>query len=181
MKTQTEKRKCVFFDRDGVVNIAPPPEEYYVRSLDRFFIMPEFMESLRVVNQRDYAAVIVTNQRCIERGLITWDEINRIHEHLRSAVSAEGLELLDIMVCPHGDHECDCRKPLPGMLLDAARRYNLDLPGSWMVGDHESDVLAGFAAGCRTVRIAPSGTESVADFRIDGMKYLPEFLAGHLT
>lgn len=175
-------RKCVFFDRDGVVNVAPPPEEYYVLSLDRFFILPEFLRALRVVNRKGYAAAIVTNQRCIERGLITWNELNRIHDHLRLAVKEAGLELLDILVCPHGGNDnCECRKPKPGLFLEAARRHQLDLPASWMVGDSESDVEAGRAAGCRTVRIASPDIPSKADFRIGSMDLLPDFLSRHLT
>ena len=181
MKTETKQRKCVFFDRDGIVNRAPPPEEYYVLSLERFFILPEFLESLRVVNKKGYAAVIVTNQRCVERGLITWGELNRIHAHLKSAVKNAGLELLDILICPHGDNECECRKPKPGLFHQAARCHDLDLAESWMVGDSETDVEAGRAAGCRTVRIVPLGVVTSADFRLQNMSRLPDFLSSHLT
>ena len=181
MKTAAKEQKCVFFDRDGVVNRAPSPEEYYVLSLERFFILPAFMESLRIVNKKGYAAVIVTNQRCIERGLITWDELNRIHDYLRLSVKEAGLELLDILVCPHGADQCECRKPKPGLFLEASRRYQLDLAASWMVGDSETDVEAGRAAGCRTVRIAHPCAITSADFHLEDMSRLPDFLSSHLT
>jgi D-glycero-D-manno-heptose 1,7-bisphosphate phosphatase len=85
---------------------------------------------------------------------MTREAVEEIHRNLRVLLKKRHrLELLDVLCCPHGEDECDCRKPKPGMLLEAARRYALDLKSSWMVGDHETDVSAGRAAGCRTILV----------------------------
>ena len=174
-------KPCVFFDRDGVVNTAPPPEMYYVTRVDDFHLEPGFVEALRVVRARGYEAVIVTNQKCVARGLLTPEGLEHIHAHLRELLAAQGLCLTDIVTCPHGDDECDCRKPKPGMLLAAAQRHALDLSRSWMVGDSERDIEAGRAAGCRTVLIAPPDRRTTADHQVTSVDELSSFLDSHLT
>lgn len=179
--TRSQTRPCVFFDRDGIVNVAPSPEEYYVLSVDRFLLVPAFVECLRVVKDRGYAAVIVTNQRGVHRGLITMDGIEEIHNHLRQALSDAGCELLDIYFSPHGDDAHPERKPNPGMLLRAAVDHGLDLSRSWMIGDSERDIAAGRNAGCSTTVLVLEGhNETDADYRLLDMNELPGFLEEHL-
>ncbi len=171
---------CIFFDRDGIVNVAPSPEEYYVLSVERFFLMPEFVESLRVVSERGYPAVLVTNQKCVHRGLITLEGVDAIHRHLRSELGKSGLGLLDIYVSPHGGDHPD-RKPAPGMLLRAARDHNLDLARSWMIGDSERDVQAGLAAGCKNTVLVKAGEGCTsAHIRLQSMGELPGYLSSNL-
>lgn len=171
---------CVFFDRDGIANVDPPPHEYYVLGVDRLFIIPEFIESLRVVASRGYAAVIVTNQKCVAKGMLTPEGLDAIHAHLRRAVANAGTALLDIYACPFGDGHPD-RKPQPGMLLRAAHDHGLDLARSWMIGDMERDMLAGRAAGCATtVLVSARVTSPAADHRVNAMRELPGFLHEHL-
>jgi len=173
-------KPCVFFDRDGIVNVAPPPEEYYVLKPERFFIYPAFIESVRVARERGYAAVIVTNQRCLERGLLTESELDRIHDRLRAALEEASLELDGIYVAAYGGDHPD-RKPKPGLLLRAAEDLDLDLSRSWMIGDSERDVEAGIAAGCRvTLRVGKPCEGSRADHRLDAVEALPGFLESHL-
>ena len=158
-------RKCVFFDRDGIVNRSPGPG--YVERWEDFELLPEFVEVLRQVTDRGYAAVIVTNQRGVARGIIGRETVEDMHAKLRALLShAHGLELLDILYCPHEERACECRKPKPGMLLEAARRHGLDLAASWMIGDQETDVETGRNAGCRTIRVAADGTDTKADHRV---------------
>lgn len=149
--------KAVFFDRDGIVNLSPPEGEY-VLALEQFEITPAFPAALRAVSGLGYAAVVVTNQRCIDRNLVSAETVRRIHEHLRRRLEQEhGLSVLDILFCPHGPADrCACRKPLPGMLLEAARRHDLDLARSWMIGDRMTDVEAGKRAGCRAILVHPA-------------------------
>ncbi|MBU0677485.1 MAG: HAD family hydrolase [Verrucomicrobia bacterium] len=174
------KQPCIFFDRDGIVNVAPPTEEYYVLSADRFFIEPAFLESLQVVNERGYKAVIVTNQKSVHKGLITLAQIDGIHDRLQEAVADAGLNLDAIYVCPHDDGHPD-RKPNPGMLLRAAEDHDIDLSASWMIGDSERDVQAGKAAGCKaTVLVKENAGGTDADHVLNSMDELPKFLAGHL-
>lgn len=148
--------RTVFFDRDGIVNI-PPPEGGYVLSEADFKMDPVFPEILRNVTDKGYAAVVITNQRCITRGYVTAETVDAIHEHMKRSLREEhGLTLLDVLFCPHGPDECDCRKPLPGMLLTAARRHAINLKESWMIGDRMTDVETGIRAGCRTILVTPS-------------------------
>ncbi len=146
--------KTVFFDRDGIVNL-PPPESEYVLSRDQFEITPAFPAVLRAVTDLGYTSLVVTNQRCIDRKLIDAETLNRIHERLCQRLRQEhGITLLEVLYCPHGPSDrCACRKPLPGMLQDAARRYGIDLTSSWMIGDRMTDVEAGRRAGCRTILV----------------------------
>jgi len=169
-------RPCVFFDRDGIANVRPTPEEYYVLRPERLFVIPEFLESLRIVAERGYAAVIVTNQFGIAKGLLSPEGLHAIHARLRAAVADAGARLLDIYACPHGDNHPD-RKPNPGMLLRAAREHELDLGRSWMIGDDVRDIRAGKAAGCAvTVFVQDQGTCALADYQVSNMAALPEFL-----
>lgn len=166
---------CIFFDRDGIVNALPDPERY-VTSVQRFFLLPAFVESLRIVTDLGYPAVVVTNQRGIALGSMSVEDVDEIHARLGSLLAGEGLALLDIFVCPHDDDSHPWRKPNPGMLLEAARRHNLNLAQSWMIGDSPGDILAGRGAGCRTVLVSRSKADVSADALVDSMEKLPGFL-----
>lgn len=160
--------KTVFFDRDGIVNI-PPPEGGYILTPEEFKIEPLFPAVLRAVTELGYAAVVVTNQRCIAQGMVTQKTVNDIHEYMRNRLRKEhGLALLDVLLCPHGPEDgCKCRKPLPGMLLEAARRHNLDLSSSWMIGDRMTDIEAGRRAGCRTILVNAAPDAGAGRYRPD--------------
>jgi D-glycero-D-manno-heptose 1,7-bisphosphate phosphatase len=161
----SQPRKCVFFDRDGIVN--EPPGAGYVERWADFRLLPEFVEALRTALRHGYVAVIVTNQRGVALGRMTRETVEEIHTNLRSQLrSMHGLDVLDIFYCPHDRDECECRKPKPGMLLAAAERHGIDVASSWMVGDNEKDVEAGRAAGCRTIFVGSGNPASGADHRV---------------
>ncbi|MFC1461312.1 D-glycero-alpha-D-manno-heptose-1,7-bisphosphate 7-phosphatase [Verrucomicrobiota bacterium] len=169
-------RKCVFFDRDGIVNEAPDPERY-VLSWKNFHLIPEFVDSLRTATQNGYQAVIVSNQRAVARGLLPADRLDEMHRRLKRLLSRDyHLELLDITYCPHNPGECSCRKPQPGMLLAMAEKHNLDLPSSWMVGDSETDIEAGCLAGCHTILVGTASPDSKAEAKVPSMSGLPRLL-----
>ncbi len=172
--------RCVFFDRDGIVNESPGPGRYVTRRED-FRILPEFIAALRVVCRKGYAAIIVTNQRAVAKGLIRREALEDLHARLRKVVEAEGLALLDIIYCPHEKGVCECRKPQPGMLLQMARKHGLDLAASWMIGDAETDVQAGRSAGCRTILVNSAPASVSADRQIASMRELPELLENVLS
>ena len=159
---------CVFFDRDGIVNESPGPG--YVRRWADFRLIPEFVEVLGRVASKGYLAVIVTNQRGVSRGTMTLGEVEDIHACLRRLLKeSHGLELTDVMCCPHEEGQCDCRKPRPGMLLQAAKKHLIDLGRSWMVGDSETDIEAGRRAGCRTIRVGGDTASTSADHHVPDM------------
>lgn len=167
-------RPCVFFDRDGIVNVSPGPG--YVERPEDFHLVPAWLKALRVVNQRGYAAIIMTNQRGVGRGLMTEATLLEIHALIHQAVATHGLRLDDIYYCTATDNAHPDRKPNPGMLLRAADEHKLDLARSWMIGDNESDVTAGHRAGCRAIRVSSDATDSAAQHRIRTMEALPELL-----
>ena len=145
-------RPAVFLDRDGVLNrtfvrdgIPHPPA-----TAGELEILPGVPEALARLAAAGFALVVVTNQPDVARGTQTVEAVAEINGRLCATLPA----LLDVLCCIHDDADaCACRKPAPGLLLEATRRFGLDLAGSFIVGDRWSDVAAGVAAGCRTVLI----------------------------
>src|SRR5579871_4281109 len=134
-------RRAVFLDRDGVINRAVLREgrPFPPATLAELRILAGVRDACRKLREAGFALILITNQPDIARGTINASEVTQIHERLKTY-----LKLDDIRVCPHddGDH-CACRKPQPGLLLDAARRWNIDLASSYVVGDRWRDVEAG--------------------------------------
>lgn len=160
-KNLQSRQKAVFLDRDGTINRYVG----FLRDPEEFELLPGVAEAVKRINDSGYLAVLVTNQPVIARGEVTWEQLHEIHNKMETLLGAEGAYLDALYLCPHHPHsgypgevselkvDCDCRKPKPGMLLKAAKEYNIDLSKSWMVGDSQNDVLAGKAAGCRTALI----------------------------
>lgn len=154
-------RRAVFLDRDGVLNRAyldngvPVPP----RTADRLELLPGVAETCRAFAERGLALVVVTNQPDLARGALQQTELDAMHGLLR-----EALPLDDIVVCPHdGKEGCWCRKPRPGMILDAARRLGLDLDHSVAVGDRWRDIDAAHRAGVASVWIDWGLDEPLSD------------------
>lgn len=173
-------KPCVFFDRDGIVNRAPVKTRYVERWAD-FHLLPEFIEVLRVVREKGFEAVVVTNQKGVGTGQMKMAALVDIHENLQRQLKQEGLSLLDILVSTDTDDRAPRRKPNPGMLLEAAEKHELDMKRSWMVGDNVKDVEAGRRAGCRTVFVGSSNGSTGADYEIASISSLAELLREHLS
>jgi len=144
-------RRAVFLDRDGVLNepVVRDGHPYPPSGLHELTIVPDAEPALARLKQCGFLLVVVTNQPDVARGTSTQADVERIHQHL-----AGHLPLDDFFTCYHDDADrCDCRKPLPGLLVKAAAQYGIDLAKSYLVGDRWRDIDAGFAAGCRTVLI----------------------------
>jgi D-glycero-D-manno-heptose 1,7-bisphosphate phosphatase len=155
--------KAVFLDRDGVINRRPPEGEYITRWED-LQVLPGVADAVGRLRQAGFRIFVVTNQRCVSKGLITAGELEAMHRRMCEQLAAVGGIVDSVYYCPHEKvTACKCRKPAPGMLLTAAREHQIDLAASWMIGDSEIDVEAGRNAGCRTVRllegVATSGGE----------------------
>ncbi len=149
-------RRAAFLDRDGVINRKALKGEYVTR-WEEMQILPGVSEAIVRLNQAGFRVIVVTNQRCVAKGLISTAELEVLHQQLCEALAAAGATIDAIYYCPHEmQPPCRCRKPQPGMLLDAARTHDIDLTASWMVGDSDIDVEAGRRAGCKTARLLDS-------------------------
>lgn len=158
-KRLTNKQKAIFLDRDGTIN------KYvgFLRNEDELELLPGACDAIREINDSGYLAIVVTNQPVIARGEVTIEQLALIHAKLETLLGEGGAYVDGIYYCPHHPDkgfegevpelkiDCECRKPKPGLLIKASNDFNIDLASSWMVGDSESDVKAGLAAGCRTV------------------------------
>jgi D-glycero-D-manno-heptose 1,7-bisphosphate phosphatase len=146
-------KKAVFLDRDGVIN-RRPAEGQYVTCWEELHLLPGVAEAIALLVDEAYSVVVVSNQRCVAKGLLTQSELESIHARMRGILASAGAFISAIYYCPHELHPpCSCRKPAPGMLLTAAHEHEIDLSESWMIGDSETDIEAGKNAGCRTIRI----------------------------
>lgn len=153
----TAKRKAVFLDRDGVLVATEVRggKPYAALTLDDFAILPEAPDAVRLLKTAGFVTVLTTNQPELARGNVDSATLSAMHAKLANAMPLD-----DVRVCPHDSGEgCGCRKPEPGMLLDAARDLDLDLVASYMIGDRWRDVGAGRAAGCTTILIERGYTE----------------------
>jgi D-glycero-D-manno-heptose 1,7-bisphosphate phosphatase len=144
-------RRAVFLDRDGVLNqnTVHNGRPYAPKRTEDFVLLPKVGEAVRQLRAAGFVIIVATNQPDVGAGLQTRETVDSMHERLRREVLVD-----DIRVCFHVDKDnCDCRKPKPGLLLDAAKAHAIELSQSWMIGDRWRDVSAGQAAGCRTVFI----------------------------
>lgn len=145
-------RPAIFFDRDGVLNdvVWREGKPASPRSPDEFVLAKDCLDVVKRLRSAGFLALVVTNQPDIRRGLMTALTLEAIHRRL-----ADALPVDDIAFCPHDDRDqCGCRKPRPGMLLDLACRWSVDLAASWMIGDQDRDTACGQAAGCRTALLS---------------------------
>ncbi len=158
--------RAVFLDRDGVINQRPVEGEYVTR-WDDFHILPGVAEGIALLNRADFSVIVVTNQRCVAKGLMTEADLQKMHERMTNILARAGANIAATYYCPHEiEPRCDCRKPAPGMLLTAARSRGIDLRASWMIGDSDNDVEAGVNAGCKTARVIATVATSSETARI---------------
>lgn len=170
--------KAVFLDRDGTVNAGIPYHER-VDSVDKVELLPNSLEALSLLAKSDYFVFFVTNQAGLAEGLITMDDFEAINSKLLEMIAPSGIKITKTFVCPHGEHDnCECRKPKPKMLIDAARKYSIDLANSYMVGDRSSDIETGINAGTKTILVqtgsileAPKATYTATDL-LDAVNYI---------
>jgi D-glycero-D-manno-heptose 1,7-bisphosphate phosphatase len=142
--------RAVFLDRDGVIN-KKMPEGEYVTSPEQFEIIDGALEAIKSFKDAGFLVFVITNQRGIALGKMTPEQLDGIHKILLDKLTEIGATLDGIYVCPHDKDTCDCRKPKPGLILKIKRDYpEIDLPGSIVIGDTNSDIETGKMAGCGT-------------------------------
>jgi D-glycero-D-manno-heptose 1,7-bisphosphate phosphatase len=144
-------RIAVFLDRDGVINRSEVRDgkPYAPRRLQDFRLLPGVVRAIHELKQAGLLIIVVTNQPDIGNGMVDAAVVHAMHDRLRQVSLID-----DIMVCPHRQNAgCQCRKPSPGMLIEAAKKWEIDLKNSFMVGDRWGDIVAGERAGCYNIYI----------------------------
>jgi D-glycero-D-manno-heptose 1,7-bisphosphate phosphatase len=168
---------AVFLDRDGTLN----EDAGYLHDPARLVLFPGVADAVRRLNEAGIPVFLVTNQSGIGRGYYAAEDMEALHLELARLLAAAGAQLDDIYHCPHTpDAGCPCRKPAPGLLLQAAADHGLDLAASFMIGDKLSDLQAGERAGCRVILVLTGdGRRTQEDVR--RMALSPDFVAEDLS
>lgn len=167
----SHKQKAIFLDRDGTINKS----NGFITKADDFELLPDVAHAIKKINKSGYLAIVITNQPVIARGDCTFEELDLIHQKMETELGKEGAFIDGLYFCPHHTDKgfegerieykinCNCRKPKPGMILQAAEDFNIDLSQSYMVGDGKNDIEAGKAAGCKD-SILVSENYTLSDF-----------------
>lgn len=172
IRSLLQPQRAVFLDRDGTIN----EEKGFLHSEEQFRLLPGAASAIALLNRMGWLVIVVTNQPVIARGEITLEELDNIHCKMETLLGEEGAYVNAVYFCPHhpdsgfpGERPeyktgCSCRKPKPGMLLEAAKQFHINLALSWMVGDSERDMKAGETAGCHTAGLyGCTGEKSFCD------------------
>ena len=167
-KCLSNRQKCVFLDRDGTINRL----NGFISSPDDFELLEGAAAAIKQINNMGYLSIVVTNQPVIARGETDFETLELIHQKMETELGKHGAYIDDLFFCPHhpdkgfpGERpelkrDCDCRKPKPGMIFQAAEKYNIDLSKSYMVGDDMRDVNAGLNSGCMSVLITSKKSDA---------------------
>jgi D-glycero-D-manno-heptose 1,7-bisphosphate phosphatase len=142
------KNKALFLDRDGVINI----DKGYVHKIEDFEFIEGIFDLCKSYQDKGYLIIVITNQAGIARGYYTEEDFLKLSEWMKKEFAKRNVIITDIFYCPHHPDftgECECRKPKPGMILKAAKKYNIDLSESILIGDKITDIEAGKRAGIR--------------------------------
>lgn len=145
------KLKTIFLDRDGVIN---QERKDYVKSISELQILPNVANNIKLLKNAGFHIVVITNQSAINRGIITHDIVKQIHESIQNHLKKNKTSIDRFYYCPHTpDENCDCRKPKPGLFLQAIYELKIDIKFSWMIGDNHSDIDAATSIGCQGIKI----------------------------
>ena len=175
-------KRAVFLDRDGVIN-RKAPEGQYITAWEQIEFLPGVGEALRDLKQGGYLLIVVTNQSAISRNELSVDVLDSIHRRMLHQLAQEGAAIDAVYYCPHDRNaNCQCRKPMPKMLLQAAEEHGINLVQSWMIGDKATDIEAGHAAGCRAISLQPAGPDGAsplaAEFNAGSIREAARWILG---
>ncbi|PER45224.1 D-glycero-beta-D-manno-heptose-1,7-bisphosphate 7-phosphatase [Bacillus thuringiensis] len=169
---QNPKKKAIFLDRDGVINQVLTDRVRFVNKPEDIYLLPGAADAIAIFNRKGYMVLVTTNQAGVGLGYMTHDELLEIHGHMQAKLINKNPDahIHEFVACTHRPKDgCSCRKPEAGMLLQLARKYDIDLAGSYMIGDQETDICAGKKAGTKTIRIASTLEETQANFKFSSL------------
>mgnify|MGYP000014696269 CR=1 FL=1 len=170
------RRRFVLLDRDGVININ---RDDYVKSVEEVKFIPGALEALSRLNAAGWNVVVISNQACVGRGIISEETLQTITHKMEEEITRAGGEIAAVYYCMHRPEDgCDCRKPAPGLIERAGRELGFDPNEAVFIGDAEADIKAGKAAGCRTVLVL-SGRISKTE--AEQMEPAPDCIADDLA
>jgi D-glycero-D-manno-heptose 1,7-bisphosphate phosphatase len=162
--------KAVFIDRDGVINKDPGgwTEYSYVTEWKNFHFLPGALGALKILKEKGVKVIVVSNQAGVNKGYYTAEQLNKINDLMLKDIKNNGGDIAEVFYCVHRDEDnCDCRKPKPGMLEKAAKKYGIDPKTTYFIGDSEKDIVAGKRIGCKAVLVlsGKSSREDVESWR----------------
>jgi D-glycero-D-manno-heptose 1,7-bisphosphate phosphatase len=171
-------KNVVFLDRDGVINRDSPD---YIKSWSEFEFLPGSLEAIKQLTLNGFNIIIITNQSVIHRKMVSKNDLDFIHDMMKKAVQSKGGEIKDIFYCPHiPEDRCDCRKPNPGLIDRAKKRYQIDLETSIMVGDSAKDIECARNAGCGSAILVKTGNGVMAEKILKEKRILPDIIVRDL-
>jgi D-glycero-D-manno-heptose 1,7-bisphosphate phosphatase len=171
-------KKVVFLDRDGTIN---RDSAAYIKDWSEFVFLPRSIEALRDLTAAGFTIIVITNQSAVARKLISAAGLENIHSNMKAAVESGGGKISDIFFCPHlPDDNCDCRKPAPGLVLQAHQKYHIDLPVSVMIGDSARDIKSAHNAGCGYSILVKTGNYQEARLRLADVNLAADYEAADL-
>lgn len=176
--------RAIFMDRDGTIS----EEVGYVNHLSRFHLLPRTAEAVRLINQSDFKAVVVTNQAGVARGYFPEVLVREVHTKMQMLLGQEGAHVDRIYYCPHHPHvgpdsyriDCDCRKPKIGMLEKAVRDLKVDLSRSYIIGDKHTEIVMGHKAGVKSILVLTGYGIGELELYGDQWEQKPDFIAEDL-
>ena len=176
--SQTILRKVVYLDRDGTINHDSAD---YIKSRSEFKFIPGSIEAIRLLTISGFTSIVITNQSALARNFISPAELGFIHTMMKDAIVSGGGKITDIFFCPHMPNDgCECRKPAPGLMLQAQRKYNIDLSKSIMVGDSAKDIECARNAGCGKAVLVNSGKDDEAETILKTKQIVADYTAKDL-
>ncbi|MGG0657222.1 D-glycero-alpha-D-manno-heptose-1,7-bisphosphate 7-phosphatase [Rummeliibacillus pycnus] len=150
-------KKAVFLDRDGVINEVLTDRVKFVNKPQDLYFLPGVPEAIKKLNAFFDHIFVVTNQGGVGLGFMKESQLNKIHEHMIAELEKEGAVIHDVAYCPHKPKAgCECRKPKPKLIVELSKKYDIDLSNSYMVGDTDTDIIAGKKAGTKGVFLGKS-------------------------
>ena len=148
--------KAIFLDRDGVIN---QERKDYVKNIEEFIIFENVSDAISLIKNHNFLVILITNQSAVNRKLLTIENLDKIHEKLQNYLKMHNTSFDHVYFCPHMPKEnCNCRKPKPGLIIQAKNDFKIDLSQSFMIGDSQTDVQAAESAGCKGILLKQNQT-----------------------